>query len=88
MEEINWEIPKIPDDPNPIKFTVKNGFQLFIVGANGSGKSTLIQQFISQNSSNRVKRIAAHRQTWFDSGGTNFNLNSVINMKYRHQAII
>ena len=72
MEEINWEIPKIPDDPNPIKFTVKNGFQLFIVGANGSGKSTLIQQFISQNSSNRVKRIAAHRQTWFDSGGTNF----------------
>ncbi len=69
MEEINLKIPRIPDDPNPIELTVKNGNPLFIVGPNGSGKSVLIQQFISQNSSNKVKRIAAHRQTWFDSGG-------------------
>ena len=68
MREINWEVPRIPDDPNPIKLTLKNGDQLFIVGANGSGKSALIQQFVSQNRSNKIKWIAAHRQTWFNSG--------------------
>ncbi len=66
MEEINWEIPRISDDP--IKLTLKSGDQLFIIGANGSGKSALIQRFVSENRGNRVKRIAAHRQTWFDSG--------------------
>ena len=68
MEEINWEIPRIPGDPNPIKLTLKSGDQLFIVGANGSGKSALIQQFVSENSNNRVKWISAHRQTWLNSG--------------------
>ncbi len=74
MEEINWEIPKIPDDPDPIKLPVRNGDRLFIVGANGSGKSALIQRFVMENSrnSNKVKWITAHRQTWFDSGGTDF----------------
>ena len=71
MKQINWEIPRIPDDPNPIKLTLKNGDQLFIVGANGSGKSALIQQFVSQNRSNKIKWIAAHRQTWFNSGSVN-----------------
>ena len=68
MEEINLKIPRIPDDPNPIELTVKNGNPLFIVGANGSGKSALIQQFVSENSNNRVKWISAHRQTWLASG--------------------
>ena len=68
MEEINWEIPKIPNDPNPIELTVKNGFRLFIVGPNGSGKSALIQRFVSENANKKIKRITAHRQTWFDSG--------------------
>ena len=71
MREINWEIPRIPNDPNPIELTLKNGNQLFIVGANGSGKSALIQRFVLENSGNRdsrIKWIAAHRQTWFDSG--------------------
>ena len=40
----------------------------FKTGSNGSGKSALIQRFVSQNQGNRIKRIAAHRQTWFDSG--------------------
>ena len=68
MEEINWEILRISDDP--IKLTLKSGDQLFIVGANGSGKSALIQRFVSENSGKRVKRITAHRQTWLNSGST------------------
>ena len=74
MEEINLKIPRIPDDPNPIELAVKNGNPLFIVGPNGSGKSVLIQQFVTENSRNsdKIKWITAHRQMWFDSGGTNF----------------
>jgi ABC-type cobalamin/Fe3+-siderophores transport system ATPase subunit len=73
MEEIKLEIPRIPDDPNPIKLTPKNCNQFFIVGRNGSGKSALIQRFVRVNRrNNRVKWIAAHRQTWFKSGGTDF----------------
>ena len=68
MEEFSWNIPKIPNDPNPIELTVKNGFRLFIVGPNGSGKSALIQRFVSENANKKIKRITAHRQTWFDSG--------------------
>ena len=66
MEEINWEIPRISGDPLPL--TLKNGNPLFIVGPNGSGKSALIQRFVSDNSGKKVKRISAHRQTWFSSG--------------------
>ena len=54
MEEIKLEIPRIPNDPNPIKLTLKNGDQLFVVGANGSGKSALIQRFVSKYPQNRV----------------------------------
>ena len=68
METINLKIPKIPNDPNPIDIPLKNGDQLFIVGPNGSGKSALIQRFVSQLPPDRVKRITAHRQTWFNSG--------------------
>ena len=71
MEEIKLEIPRISGDP--IKLTPKNGDQFFIVGRNGSGKSALIQRFVRANRrNNRVKWIAAHRQTWFKSGGTDF----------------
>ena len=70
MGEINWVIPRISGDP--ITLTLKNGNPLFIVGPNGSGKSALIQRFVSENSNNRVKRISAHRQTWFNSGSINF----------------
>ena len=68
MEEINWVIPRISGDP--ITLTLKDGNPLFIVGPNGSGKSALIQRFVRENSRNgndRIKWIAAHRQTWFDS---------------------
>ena len=68
MDEIKWEIQRISGEP--IKLTLKNGDQLFVVGPNGSGKSALIQQFVTQNSGKKVTRITAHRQTWFDSGST------------------
>lgn len=70
MEEIKLEIPRVSNDlnPNPISLNLKNGDQIFIVGPNGSGKSALIQQFVSVHPQERVKRIAAHRQTWFNSG--------------------
>ena len=66
MEKIEWSIPRTSGDP--INITVKNGDLLFIVGANGSGKSALIQRFVSENRSDRIKRISAHRQTWLESG--------------------
>ena len=67
MEEIKWEIPSTSD--NQIELTLNSDNPLFIVGPNGSGKSALIQRFVSENrGTNRVKRIAAHRQTWFNSG--------------------
>lgn len=68
MVKIKLKIPRTPNDPNPINLPLKNGDQLFIVGANGSGKSALIQKFVSEHSQNWVKRITAHRQTWFNSG--------------------
>lgn len=69
MEDIKWGIPSISGDQ--IELTVKSDNPLFIVGPNGSGKSALIQRFVSENrNTNRVKRIAAHRQTWLNSGST------------------
>ena len=70
MEPINWEIPRISDNPLPI--TLKKGDQLFIVGANGSGKSALMQRFASDCPHAQVKRISAHRRTWFNSGSIEF----------------
>ena len=70
MAEIKLEIPRTPNDPNPINLPLKNGGQLFIVGENGSGKSALMQRFV-RHLPNR-KRITAHRQTWFSSGSVDF----------------
>lgn len=70
MRQIDWNIPRIS---NPlINLTLKNGDQLFIVGPNGSGKSALIQRFVSEHPQSYVKRITAHRQTWFNSGSIDF----------------
>ena len=70
MEEIHWEIPRISDAP--IQLTVNNGDQLFIVGANGSGKSSLMQRLTVDAGDKKIKRITAHRQTWFYSGNIDF----------------
>lgn len=70
MQQMDWNIPRISNPP--INLTIKNGNQLFIVGPNGSGKSALIQRFVSEHPESYVKRITAHRQTWFNSGSLDF----------------
>ena len=75
MEKIEWKIPKILDDrisDDPIKLSINNGDQLFIVGPNGSGKSALIQYLVSNTKINEIKRITAHRQTSLQSGDINY----------------
>ena len=51
---------------------IEVGEQLYVVGANGSGKSALFQQWVTSVHGPTIKRIAAHRQTWFESGNLNF----------------
>ena len=58
-----------PDDP--MALTVEIGQMLFILGANGTGKSSLMQAFASA-STDKTRRITAHRQTWFRSGSPEF----------------
>ena len=63
---MNWNIPQISGQHLPI--SIEDGDRFFIVGANGSGKSALIQHLVSSNRGKPIKRISAHRQTWFQSG--------------------
>ena len=63
---MNWNIPQTSSQALPI--SLEAGDRLFMVGANGTGKSALIQHLVSSNSNKTIKRISAHRQTWFDSG--------------------
>ena len=65
QEGLVLEIPKISD--NPLKLTLFPGDRLFVLGANGSGKSALIQHLVSSNPNEKIRRISAHRQTWFQS---------------------
>ena len=63
---MNWDIPQTSGQALPI--SLEAGDRLFMVGANGSGKSALIQQLVSSNPNMTIRRISAHRQTWFESG--------------------
>ena len=63
---MNWNIPQTSGQALPI--SLEAGDRLFMVGANGSGKSALIQHLVSSNPNGTIKRISAHRQTWFKSG--------------------
>ena len=75
MSEINWEINRISG--KSINLKLEPGKLFFIVGANGSGKSALLHQFVQAHSNDkRIRWIAAHRQTWLDSGATNFTSRS------------
>ena len=67
-------IPKLSDDQLTIPLEV--GQQLYLVGANGTGKSALFQYWVSSLNGPRVTRIAAHRQTWFESGNLDFTPRS------------
>ncbi|HEY2786917.1 MAG TPA: AAA family ATPase [Fimbriiglobus sp.] len=64
--EFSFQIPR----GNPTKqfsLTISVGEMLFILGANGTGKSSLLLT-IASRFHGTSRRIAAHRQTWFDSG--------------------
>jgi ABC-type lipoprotein export system ATPase subunit len=51
-----------------LNLTINVGQNLFIMGANGTGKSSLMQHlYMFHYSHNNVRRISAHRQTWFSS---------------------
>ena len=63
---MNWNIPQTSGQALPI--SLEAGDRLFMVGANGSGKSALIQQLVSSNPNMTIRRMSAHRQTWFESG--------------------
>ena len=63
---MNWNIPQISGQL--LQITVGFNDRIFMVGANGAGKSALIQQFVSSTPNEKVRRISAHRQTWFNSG--------------------
>ena len=63
---MNWHIPQISGES--LEISLKENDRLFIVGANGSGKSALIQHLVSSNQGQKIRRISAHRQTWFTSG--------------------
>ena len=62
--DFNFTFPNLENKPQEISLT--KGNILFVLGANGTGKSGLMHMLHSQNTHN-VKRISAHRQTWFTS---------------------
>ena len=67
---MNLDIPQTSGQSLPI--TLEDGDRLFMVGANGSGKSALIQHLVSSHRNDKIRRIAAHRQTAFHSDRPNF----------------
>ena len=67
-------IPRTSGDP--LTLSVDAGQQLYVVGANGTGKSALFQYWVTSIGSHPIKRVAAHRQTWFQSGDLNFTARS------------
>ena len=69
-----WKIPLISGTELPIN--IATGSSLFIVGPNGSGKSALIQQAVNTFGADNVRRISAHRQTWFQSGSIDMTPHS------------
>lgn len=56
--------------------SIEIGEQLYVVGANGTGKSALFQHWITSVGDPNIKRIAAHRQTWLQSGSLDFTAHS------------
>ena len=71
MSQMHWNVNRISGEP--INLNLKTGDILYIVGTNGSGKSALIHKFVRENRNDkRVRWIAAHRQTWLNSGATDF----------------
>jgi ABC-type ATPase involved in cell division len=58
-------IPRVGADPLPLELTA--GSRTYILGPNGAGKSSLMHDIYRGNPS-AYRRVAAHRQTWFNTG--------------------
>ena len=71
---MDWNIPRISAEP--VQLTLEIGDRVFIVGPNGSGKSALLQNFVSSHKNDKIRRISAHRQTWFNSGSIDLSPHS------------
>ena len=71
---MNWNIPQ--NSGQQLQISLEDHDRLFIVGANGSGKSALIQHLVSSTPGKKIRRISAHRQTWFESGSINLTPQS------------
>ena len=68
-ESFAFTIPKM--DGTTVTVRLGLGEALFVIGANGSGKSALLQRIYETQDLLKCRRILAHRQTWFQSGGIN-----------------
>lgn len=67
FEPFVWKIPVENQEDNPLEIIINQGDRVFVVGANGSGKSALIQHLVVALGHRRMRRLSAHRQTWFSS---------------------
>lgn len=71
MEETNYYISIPTQGNNSLEIELQKGKALFILGANGVGKSSLMHNIYSKNQYWNIKRILAHRQTWFTENSVN-----------------
>ncbi|HRO49047.1 MAG TPA: AAA family ATPase [Hyphomicrobium sp.] len=62
--QFEFQVPTT--DGQTLPFSLNPGDTLYLLGANGTGKSSLVSRFANQHQ-NLVRRISAHRQTWFES---------------------
>ena len=62
--QFNLEVPT--SDAQILRFDLRAGDMMYLLGANGTGKSSLVSRFANQHQ-NQARRISAHRQTWFES---------------------
>lgn len=66
----SFKIPKF--DGTTLSISVEPLKSLYVLGANGHGKSSLMHLFLAAYS-NQVRRISAHRQTWFSSNASSYS---------------
>lgn len=57
---------------NALNLSIEDGETLFVLGANGTGKSNLMHRFYNDHRGS-ARRMAAHRQNWFESNVINLS---------------
>ena len=69
----NLTVPQPAD--RQLDIPIELGNILFVLGANGTGKSSLMHKWYVDNRNN-VRRLSAHRKTWFSSNKNSLSLSS------------